>query len=161
MNTTRQYNKFSSGVIALSALLVGSLDLFTSCAIFVKRSGRPFTDVLLYIASAIFGPAAYNGQPMMPWWGVIFHYAIAFIFTTLFFMLYPLIRKGIRNTFLIAILYGIFIWIVMNLLVLPVSHVKMVPYTAFGISVGTLILIIMIGLPLSVVADRVSAPANK
>ena len=161
MESTRRYGKFNSGTIALTALLVGSLDLLTSCILFVKRSGRPVTDLLNYIASAVFGPAAFGGQPMMPWWGVIFHYAIAFIFTTLFFLLYPLIRKGIRNTFLIAIIYGIFIWIVMNLLVLPISHVKMVPYTAFGVSVGAIILIIMIGLPLAVVADRVSASANQ
>ncbi|WP_291909415.1 hypothetical protein [Chitinophaga sp. CB10] len=161
MESTRQYNKFTSGTIALTALLAGTLDLATSCILFTVRSGKSFVEVLKFIASAIFGPAAYSGNPAIPWLGVLFHYAIAFVFTTFFFLVYPVVRKGIRNTFLIAVLYGLFVWVVMNLIVLPFTHVRPVPFTAFGVTVGALVLIVMIGLPLAMVAERVSAPEKK
>ncbi|SHM84267.1 hypothetical protein SAMN05444266_1127 [Chitinophaga jiangningensis] len=161
MEATRQYNKFTTGTIALTALLAGTLDLATSCILFTVRSGKSFVEVLKFIASALLGPAAYSGNPAIPWLGVLFHYAIAFVFTTFFFLVYPFIRKGIRNTFLIAIIYGLFVWVVMNVIVLPFTHVKQIPFTTFGVSVGALVLIIMIGLPLAIVAERVSEPEKK
>ncbi|MBV7529550.1 DUF1440 domain-containing protein [Chitinophaga sp. sic0106] len=161
MEATRQYNKFTSGTIALTALLAGTLDLATACILFTVRSGKSFVEVLKFIASAILGPAAYNGNPAIPWLGVLFHYAIAFVFTTVFFLAYPVVRKWIHNTYLIAVLYGLLVWVVMNLIVLPLTHVRKVPFTTFGVVVGALVLIIMIGLPLALVAEKVSAPEKK
>ncbi|NIG55174.1 DUF1440 domain-containing protein [Chitinophaga sp. Cy-1792] len=160
MEKTRQYGKITTPIIAGAALLAGTLDLVTTLIMYVLRTHRPFTDILLFISSALFGPAAFSGHKAMPWFGVLIHYAIAFVFSTLFFVLYPLIRKGIRNTFLIAVLYGCFIWVIMNLVVLPMTHVKPVPITTFGVAVGAGILILMIGLPLAIIANKVSKPAT-
>ncbi|MFB6454272.1 hypothetical protein ACE38W_03290 [Chitinophaga sp. Hz27] len=160
MEKTRQYGKITTPVIAGAALLAGTLDLATSLIAYTLRSGRPFTDILLFISSAIFGPAAFSGHKAMPWFGVLIHYAIAFVFTTIFFLIYPMIRKGIRNTFLIAVLYGCFVWVIMNLVVLPLTHVKPVPITTQGVVIGAVILILMIGLPLAIIANRVSKPAT-
>ncbi|WP_349313909.1 hypothetical protein [Chitinophaga sp. MM2321] len=147
-------SKRSSTIITIitTGLLVGSLDILTACIQFVLTTGKSFTKVLIFIASAAFGPAAFSGDPAMPWWGVFFHYCIAMAFTILFFLLYPKLPAMRKHPALTGIGYGIFIWVVMNILVLPLTRIPAAPFRLDGAVIGVIILIVMIGLPLSFIA---------
>jgi len=58
-----------------------------------------------------------------------------------------------RNRILTGIAYGIFIWCIMNFLVLPLSNIPSpITYKVSKVIKATLILIVMIGLPLSFIA---------
>ncbi|MDQ3682134.1 MAG: hypothetical protein M3352_03560 [Bacteroidota bacterium] len=79
---------------------------------------------------------------------------IAISFTLLFFLVYTTLIKFLKNKVLVGILYGVFIWVVMNLMVLPLTNAPPLSMNAKQIIIGNLILITMIGLPLSFIAGK-------
>ncbi len=141
--------------IVLAGLLVGSLDILAAFISFYIQTGRNPIVVLKYIASAVFGKKAYAGDAMMPALGLLFHFMIAFIWTIFFFLIYPRLKFLSQNKILTAVLYGIFIWIVMNRLVVPISKASV--STVFNwkqAAIGASSLIVAIGIPLSFLAYR-------
>jgi uncharacterized membrane protein YagU involved in acid resistance len=59
-----------------------------------------------------------------------------------------------HQTLLTGILYGAFVWVVMNLLVLPITNANRLSKEFWNVTIGMLILICCIGIPLSFIAAR-------
>src|SRR4051812_3855171 len=108
-------SNFWSAVLG-AGFLVGCLDITSALIHFRIRTGRDPLIVLKYISSAVLGKNALTGGTPVILLGLLFHFIIAFAFTLLFFLLYPKLGKFARNRLLTGILYGLFIWTVMNLL---------------------------------------------
>ncbi|HEY0066098.1 MAG TPA: hypothetical protein VGB46_02005 [Flavisolibacter sp.] len=142
-------------IVLWTGLLVGVLDLLAALTSYYLNSGRNPMNVIRYIASAVFGPKAFAGDPSMLFWGFLFHFLIAMCFTLFFFWLYPRLRLHSLPRLLTALMYGLLIWAVMNLLVLPQTQAPRAPFEWTNAITNMLILIAMIGLPLSFVAYRV------
>lgn len=140
--------------IVLAGLLVGSLDITAAIVQFSIRTGKDPLIVLKYIASAVFGPSAYSSGNIMAVWGLLFHYLIAFIWTILFFFIYPKLKLLSWNRVITGILYGIFIWIMMTQVVVPMTKILPGTFVIKQATIAVLILIGAIGLPLSFIAHR-------
>lgn len=142
-------------VISWTALLTGVLDITSAIVKYYIEKGTGPTPIFKYIASGVFGKDAFSGGTLMIIWGIVFHFIIAFSFTVFLFLLYPKVSAWIKNKFIIAVIYGFFIWTIMNLVVLPLSLVPQPK--SFDIAqagIAALILICMIGLPVALIADR-------
>lgn len=139
-------NLLITGIVA--ALIAGTLDALA--AIFILAHGQAVS-VFHYIAGAAIGLqvsfAGGNGTALL---GVAFHYLIAACFTWLFFVLYSSAAALRKNAGLIAFIYGVLIWVIMNLLVLPLSKINIDfhRYTFKGFATGAAILIICVALPI-------------
>ena len=142
--------------LIITGLLAGTLDGLSACIMYYSQSGKDPLNVFRFIASGVFGSPALSGGVPMGLWGIIFHYVIAFGWTILFFWLAAKLPVLTRNWIVSGIAYGIFVWLMMNLVVVPVSLVPMKagPKEWAGILKATLILIICIGLPVSYSAKR-------
>jgi uncharacterized membrane protein YagU involved in acid resistance len=140
--------------IVLAGLLVGSLDIIAALVNFYIKTGKDPLIVLKYIASAVFGKSAFSGGNTMAIWGLLLHFLIAFIWTFFFFLLYPKLRLLSWNRIITGILYGIFIWIIMNQLVVPISKATAGAFNMKQAIIAVLILIAAIGIPLSFIAHR-------
>jgi len=142
--------------VLLSGLLVGTLDIsaaFLNYAISFHKS--PWI-ILKYIASGAFGKQAFSSGDVMYGVGLGFHYFIALSFTGFYFLIYPKMNLFITNWWLSGVLYAIFIWLVMNEIVIPLS---LAPQLQIKFSQGgrmlkdVMILAFAIGLPLSFRCD--------
>lgn len=140
--------------ILLSGLLVGTLDICTACCQYFIKTGKDPANVLRYVAGGVFGKEAFSGGTPMALWGLFFHYLIAMSFTIFFFFIYPRIETMARNRVITGIVYGLFIWLVMNKLVVPLSKLDPVPFQWKSALIGASILIVMIGIPLSFIAYK-------
>ncbi|WP_295712947.1 hypothetical protein [Mucilaginibacter sp.] len=135
--------------------LTGTLDGIAAIIWNYFTNGSIHADIIFkFIASGVFGKAAFNGGAEMVLAGVIFHYLIAFLFTAVFYPLYPICDKLLRNKYLIAIFYGVITWLVMNLAVVPLSKIGFHPIKVQVALTGIIILIICIGLPIALIADK-------
>jgi hypothetical protein len=136
-------------------LLAGSLDILSACVhAYLVRGTTPVV-VLQFIASGAVGKAAaFSGGWGMPLLGLLFHYIIAYSFTTLFFLLYPAVKIMSKSIVITAIVYGIFIYSVMNFLVLPLTKIPPITFHIEKAVLPVLILIVAIGLPLSFFARK-------
>ncbi len=139
--------------IASAALLVGTLDLISALLLTLLRGGT-FLKLSQYIASGVFGDDAFQGGTPMAVAGVFFHYIIATGWTVLFFTLYPAMKSYLKHPLFIAVAYGIFIWVVMNLVVLPLSNIPESPFNFGRALIAMLVLIVAIGLPLAFIGRR-------
>lgn len=137
--------------ILITGLIAGTLDILA--AIFLLAGGNA-AGVLKYIASGAFGQSALIGGSEMIVWGLVFHYAIALGWTAAFFLLYPKLPFLRRNKWLNAAAYGVLVWALMNLVVLPLSNIAPQAFTASGVLKNMAILVVCIGLPVALLADR-------
>ncbi|MBS0028897.1 hypothetical protein ACTJJ0_13195 [Chitinophaga sp. 22321] len=144
------------GVVLFAGLIVGTLDILSAMVYFtIVTHGQPISKLLAYVGSGVFGKAAFSGDPAMPWWGLLFHYCIAMIWTFIFFLLYPKITVLRRTPAVVTgIAYGAIVWCIMNLMVVPLSHVPHGPMRLTSALINMAILMVMIGIPLSLIAKR-------
>jgi hypothetical protein len=135
-------------------LIAGTLDAIAALLMSYKLS--PAT-IFQYIASGWFGKAAFTGGAAMVVCGIVFHYLIASFWSIALFHLYPGFKRIVINKYIVAIIFGLIIWLVMNLGVLPLTDV---PKHAGGhvnillILEGIGILTICLGIPIVLIADR-------
>lgn len=140
--------------ILVSGLVVGTMDLV--CA-FIQTvlAGRSIIAMLQFIASGVFGPTIITRTfDFAAIAGLVFHYLIALIWTTVFFLVYPIVFTALKRTLIIGILYGVFVWLMMNKVVLPLSQTPPLKASLTGVLIGMSIIIIAIGLPLAYFARR-------
>ncbi|MGS2738057.1 hypothetical protein [Sinomicrobium sp. M5D2P17] len=134
--------------ILLNGLLVGTLDISAACIQAGIRGVGP-ERVLRYVASGVFGDAAFSGTIAYVFYGLFFHYLIAMCWTILFFSLYPPLRLWKYNRVITGIGYGILVGLLMNFVVVPLSDVPRGPVEISSVIVAISILIVAIGIPLS------------
>lgn len=130
-------------------LLVAVLDIIAAMLSFYLSTGKSPAIVLKFIASAVVGSDAYTGGLTSMLLGMVLHFLVAFLFTLFFFLVYKPLALYRYNVYLVGILYGMFIWLVMNKLVLPITPVMQQPFKWVEAGRAMLILITMIGLPLA------------
>ena len=140
--------------IAWVGLLAGSLDISSAFVQAYFARGTSPVIVLQYIASAAVGKAAFTGGWEMPLLGLLFHFIIAYSFTALFFIVYPNIKFFSKNIVLTAIIYGIFIYVIMNMVVLRFTKLPPIAFHLDKALIATAILIVAIGLPVAYFARK-------
>lgn len=160
-NGTKKSTRNLFQTILVSGFLVGALDILTALADYYIMTGKNPAAVLKFIASGVFGKSAFTGGGIMIALGFLFHFIIAFSFTILFFSLYPSLRFMSKNRMVTGVSYGVFIWVIMNLAVLPMSNTPPLNRTFFSVLKSILILVVMIGLPLSFIAFRFYSGSKK
>ncbi len=139
--------------ILKAGLIAGTMDILAACILVYARTGHThLTGILKFIASGVFGKTALDGGGPMIFAGLLFHYLIAGIFAAFFFWIYPRIGIASKNRIATAFVYGIFVWCIMNLVVVPLSHVASRPVTLSNALINTGILILCIGIPVSYIA---------
>lgn len=115
---------------ALSGLAVGVLDATDGVAWFGLTAGQNPIQVLQYIASGALGASAYSGGLATAGLGALFHFALSIGFAVLFAIAY-LGLSAVRQNWVVAGLgYGVAVWALMNLVVLPSSAIGPQPISA-------------------------------
>ena len=140
--------------ISLTALLAGTLDITAAIVKFYIEHRQGPIPVFRYIASGVFGKETASTGTLMIIWGIVFHYINAFLFTAFLFLIYPKLIAWLKNKFLTGFIYGVFIWAIMNLVVLPLSRINKFPSDPEQAIIDAMILIGMTGLPVALIAHR-------
>jgi len=135
-------------------LVAGTMDITAASIQYYNKTGKTPLIVLRYIASAVFGKGAMAGGTKMEIAGLLFHYLVALIWTILFFILCSPLRLYRMNKVIVGLLYGLFVWMVMNLAVVPIAFSKPYQFDFNKASISCLILMFCIGLPISWIIGR-------
>ncbi|MDB5030447.1 hypothetical protein [Mucilaginibacter sp.] len=132
-------------------LLTGTLDAIAALLLNYKIS--PLL-IFRFIASGIFGKAAFAGAEEMVVAGILFHYLIAYVFSAAFYLLYSFSYSIFKNKYVVAIVYGGIAWVIMNLIVIPLSQIGPHHIKPVAIITGVCALIICVALPVALIADK-------
>lgn len=138
--------RFRKRALFYGALTVGTLDLLDALIFFTARGAKPIR-IVQAIASGLLGPAAFQGGLRTVILGVCLHYFIASSIVATFILAswrWPGLR---RRPFLWGPVYGVGVYLVMNLIVVPLSAAIPGRKTLAVIINGLLIHILGVGLP--------------
>lgn len=139
-----------------AGLVVGSLDISAACIQYFIKTGKGPAGVLKFVASGVFGKDAFTNNTVMIFMGLLFHFIIAMLFTFFFFWLTAKIPGLLKIKVLTGIVYGVFIWTVMNVIILPLSNTPPLPFKITNAAIAAFILIVCIGIPLAFLRPVIS-----
>jgi hypothetical protein len=140
--------------IAITGLIVGAMDI-TAAIIQAISRGATATRLLQFVASGLIGQNAFEGGAATAALGLGLHFVIAFTLVTVFYLVsrnFVLLR---RYPVVSGLVYGLIVFGVMNLIVLPLSAAKP-RHSLTGDLIQIGIHIFIIGLPTSLLVRRLS-----
>ena len=140
--------------IAITGLIVGAMDITSAIIITISRGGT-VTRLMQFIASGLLGPKAFQGGAgtVALGWGL--HFLIAFSLVAVFYAAsrsFPFLRQ---RAVISGIIYGLIVFGVMNLVVLPLSAAKP-RHSLSGDLIQIGIHMFVIGLPTALLVRRFS-----
>jgi hypothetical protein len=151
--------------IFLSGLVAGTLDI-TWAIVQTLIAGRSPMAMLRFIAGGLLGADALKGGVGTSMLGLGLHFVIAFGAAAVFYTLSRKISFLVQRPVLAGLLYGVVVWLVMNLVVLPLSswHITLLPQKNWpaavkSASIALAALVTCVGLPIALLTARFSRPA--
>ena len=135
--------------ILITGFIAGTLDIVAAFVNVYVSSGTGAMIVLQYIASVFLGKESYAmgfGSALL---GLIIHFAISYSWTSLFFLLYPKLKLLSGNKVVVGLLYGVFVWLMMNLVVLELIGLGAEVFDPRQAAIGCGILMLCIGVPIA------------
>lgn len=143
-------------IILLAGLIAGVLDIMAAVVTTLLR-GRPPVRMLQSIASGVLGLNSYNGGLKTAALGLGLHFMIATGWAAIFFLASRKLTFLVQQPIVSGLLYGIAVYCLMNLVVLPLSafpHKMAFPLS--GVIIGVTILMLFVGLPIALIVRRYS-----
>ena len=106
--------------VAVGGAIAGALDILFAIS-FAASRGTPPTGLLQAVASGLLGKEAYAGGVPVAALGLALHFAMSFLWASIFLLASRHIRLLVERPLLSGILFGIVVFLTMRLVVLPLS----------------------------------------
>ena len=142
-------------VILRIGLIAGTLDI-SDALIFSYFRGATPKMVFQFIASGLIGTKSFQAGLASVALGVVLHFLIALTWTAVFYIASRKLEILVRRPVVSGLLYGGFVYLVMNWIVLPLSAI---PHSTRPVALvsrvnGVLALLFCIGLTVSLLVRR-------
>lgn len=151
---------------AASAILIGgsiggALDI-TYAIIFSATQGLPPIGLLQTVASGLLGQAAYDGGILTAVLGFVLHFVLSYLIASVFYLASGRISFLTRHAVISGILFGVIVFLVMKLIVLPLSAFPH-PITFKPLSTVTNLMshMFLFGLPIALATRKFSRLTNR
>ena len=92
--------------------------------------------------------------------GVVLHFIIATTWAAVYYLASRRLSFLIDQTVIAGVIYGVFVWLFMNFVVLPLSAVAKRPVPLTSRIISMLIIVFCIGLPIACIVRRFSHRAG-
>jgi hypothetical protein len=142
------YTIFWSGIIS------GILDSAAACTVFYLKQGLSPAEVMKFIATGVYGPEAFVGGTPMVILGIFLHFFIAFAIAGVYYFIFPVFRILNSKPVLSGFVFGGLVWIVMNLLIIPLTQVPPAPFEATAALVSVVWHMVLVGVPIAIITKK-------
>jgi hypothetical protein len=145
--------------IAGAGLVAGTLDI-ADALIFYGLRGVPAVRILQGIAYGLIGRASYTQGMLSALLGLLLHFFIATTVAAIYILASQRLPLS-RRPLLFGALYGVAVYLAMNYVVLPLSHVGFRPLPPLvPLFNGVAALIFCVGIPIALIGGRCLPPAR-
>ncbi len=144
-----------SRAILYATLVVGVLDA-TDGVVFLGLHGQNPIQVLQYIASSLLGTRSFSGGLASAGLGLVLHFAVSLVVATIYILASRRVAVLRTQWALLGLLFGAAVWVVMNLMVLPLTAVAPNPITTAALINGVIGHALFVGLPSAFFAKEVA-----
>lgn len=133
----------------------GILDAIAASVQFGLKGIKPI-QVWQGVASGLLGERAFRSGWVSGGFGLLLHFAIAFSATTVFVEACHPLPFLSRTYWIWGPIYGVFVFLVMNLIVVPLSARPKRPASLQVMIVQLIIHVLFVGMPIAMAANRFS-----
>ena len=144
-----------------ATLVAGSLDITAASIQAYLSKGLTPDIVLKFIASGMFGKAAYSGEFKYMLFGLLVHFFIVLMCVITYFHFYPKLSLLHKNILLSALLVALIAWIVTTRIVIPLSKIQPSPLSFKGDFTAIAILLLCIGIPIVLITKHFYANVSE
>src|SRR5688500_196854 len=143
--------------ILLGGGIAGALDIAYAIA-FAYYRGSDAMRLLQAVASGWLGQASYDGGWSTAMLGLASHFGMAFVYAAFFYFVARRVDWLVRHAVVAGLLYGFAVYLLMNLVVLPLSAFPHpVKFTGLGPATNLLSHLFFFGLPIALATRRALA----
>ena len=144
--------------ILLAGLIAGTLDMSDAVIFYYIRNHVPPIRIFQSIATGLLGPAARNGGWATAALGLALHYFIATCWAALFVVTASRVSALRRYAGPAGLVYGLFVYVAMNFVVVPLSHAPRPASLTQAIPFINAVcaIVFLIGLPISLINKRLA-----
>jgi uncharacterized membrane protein YagU involved in acid resistance len=139
----------------IAGAIAGTLDIAGAILVYAFILGLTTPQkVLQSVAAGALGKDAYSGGWNTALAGLGFHFLIAFIFAAFFMLIRTTWIRWFPNPWVAGIIYGIVVWCIMNLGVLPIATGKEFSFNLKYFLWGIGLIIFLVGVPISMISHH-------
>jgi len=139
-----------SKTVLLTGLFVGTTDIVSAFITQWVKTGKFAGKMFDYIAGGALGlETSMQGGNATAFLGLFFHYFIAMAFTLLFFAIFAKIKFLAYDKFLIGMLYAVFVNVVMDQVILPMSRLPRGSFDLSAAFIGWIVFGLVFGIPIA------------
>lgn len=138
-----------------AGLTCGAMDITAAFVVYGPMGLKPVR-LLQGIAAGLLGRQALNGGLATALLGLVCHFVIAFSAAGVYVVLSRKLPFLLQHTVVSGILYGLAVYFFMNRVVVPLSGAIKRPFSLKLMTIGVIIHIICVGLPISLIVKRYS-----
>lgn len=131
--------------IGLGALVAGMADLLFAMGFWWLSHDVPPMRILQSIAAGWYGEASYAGGVQTAGVGAVSHFAIMFLFVAAYRQMATRMALLRRRPLAMGAIYGLFLYLLMNLVVLPLSAAGMASFKHAGWVAASIAMHVLIG----------------
>jgi hypothetical protein len=154
-------NRFFKAVL-LTGLLVGVTDLLSAYISQWIKTGKYSEKMLNYIAGGGLGlKTSMEGGNAVQFLGLFFHFFICYSFTLLFFWVFPRLKFLSFNKYMVGFLYGIFVALMVNQVILKLTPLPTPAFNVSGQLVAWFVLATVLGIPIAHFAYKYYGVENR
>ena len=158
-----QRNSDALRVIGWGGLIAGVLDI-SDALLFYGFRGVPPQTLLQGIARGLLGARAMQGGWPSALLGLALHFLIALTATAIYYAASRRLRMLRERPFVSGILYGVAVFLFMNIIVVPLSAIHRSPVAMLRFNIvslnALLALVLFIGLPIAIVVNRTASKSR-
>jgi uncharacterized membrane protein YagU involved in acid resistance len=137
-------------------LIAGTMDITGACVVSWFRAGVPPVRIFQSVAAGFYGAASSQLGWKTAVMGLICHYLIATIWTTVYYVASRKITFLINQPIISGVLYGVFVHFFMTQVIVPLSAIGRRTFNLKASLIGMTIIIFCIGLPIAFIVRKFS-----
>ena len=142
------------GAIVRGGILCGVLDIAAAFVVYSGFFGVQPVLILQGIASGILGSSAFDGGYPVALFGLLLHFFIAFSAASVYVQLSRWVTLLVRYVYVSGPVYGVAVYFFMGYIVIPLSAHSKGSFSLKGMTIGVVIHIFCVGLPISLTTRR-------
>jgi len=157
MSTGAQTAPVSSSpflAIFIGGLACGVGDITQAIVAWHFQSGAQPYRIFQSVASGLLGRDAFQGGMKTAILGGVLHFLIAFSWAGVYYIASRRLPFMIARPVIAGMIYGEFVWLMMNFVVIPLSHARRPPWNAAAILTGPIGHLFLVGLPIALAVSR-------
>lgn len=130
-------------------LIAGTIDIFFAfLESYLLNNIKPEI-VLKFITSGLIGVKAFEPNKLYIILGLLLHYAITTIVALIYFKTNVFSQFKINRKYASGIIYGLCVWLIMNIIVMPLSNTPALNRSMIEIAISIMIQIVAVGFPIA------------